>query len=143
MVLITGGMGFIALHTARKFLDAGESVIVTRFRKWREPSFLKDEFGKRVIVENLDTTSPFDCLSLVRKHNVESIVHLAMSGVSALSPADDFRVNMLGLVNLLEAARVAGVQRFTIGSSVTVYNGLDGTSPKTASVHCRAAATRP
>jgi nucleoside-diphosphate-sugar epimerase len=24
MVLITGGMGFIGLHTARKFLDAGE-----------------------------------------------------------------------------------------------------------------------
>ncbi len=126
MVLITGGMGFIGLHTARKFLDAGENVIVTRFRTWREPSFLKDEFGKRVIVESLDTTSPFDCLSLVRKHNVDSIVHLAMPGLSALSPAEDFRVNMLGLVNLLEAARVAGVRRFSIGSSVTVYGGLAG-----------------
>ena len=126
MVLITGGMGFIGLHTASKFLDAGENVIVTRFRTWREPSFLKDEFGKRVIVESLDTTSPFDCLSLVRKHNVDSIVHLAMPGLSALSPAEDFRVNMLGLVNLLEAARVKGVRRFSIGSSVTVYGGLEG-----------------
>ena len=113
MVLITGGMGFIGLHTARKFLDAGENVIITRFRTWREPSFLKDEFGKRVIVESLDTTSPFDCLSLVRKHHVDSIVHLAMPGLSALSPAEDFRVNMLGLVNLLEAARVAAVRRVT------------------------------
>ena len=113
MVLITGGMGFISLHTARKFLDAGENVIVTRFRTWREPSFLKEEFGKRVIVESLDTTSPFDCLSLVRKHSVDSIVHLAMPGLSALSPAEDFRVNMLGLVNLLEAARVAAVRRVT------------------------------
>jgi UDP-glucose 4-epimerase len=126
MVLITGGMGFIGLHTARRFLDAGENVIITRFRTWREPSFLKEEFGKRVIVENLDTTSPFECLSLVRKHNVDSIVHLAMPGLSALSPAEDFRVNMLGLVNLLEAARVAGVRRFSIGSSVTVYGGLAG-----------------
>jgi UDP-glucose 4-epimerase len=126
MVLITGGMGFIGLHTARKFLDAGENVIITRFRTWREPSFLKEEFGKRVIVESLDMTSPFDCLSLVRKHNVESIVHLAMPGLSALSPAEDFRVNMLGLINLLEAARVAGLRRFTVGSSVTVYGGLDG-----------------
>ncbi len=126
MVLITGGMGFIGLHTARRFLDAGENVVITRFRTWREPSFLKDEFGKRVIVESLDTTSPFDCLSLVRKHNVDSIVHLAMPGLSALSPAEDFRVNMLGLVNLLEAARVAGVRRVSIGSSVTVYGGLAG-----------------
>ncbi len=126
MVLITGGMGFIGLHTARKFLDAGENVVITRFRTWREPGFLKDEFGKRVIVESLDTTSPFDCLSLVRKHNVDSIVHLAMPGLAALSPAEDFRVNMLGLMNLLEAARVAGLRRFTIGSSVTVYGGLAG-----------------
>jgi nucleoside-diphosphate-sugar epimerase len=80
MVLITGGMGFIGLHTARKFLDAGENVIITRFRTSREPSFLKDEFGKRVIVESLDTTSPFDCLSLVRKHNVDSIVSSGDAG---------------------------------------------------------------
>ncbi|HEV7968259.1 MAG TPA: NAD(P)-dependent oxidoreductase [Candidatus Acidoferrales bacterium] len=126
MVLITGGMGFIGLHTARKFLDAGENVVITRFRTWREPSFLKDEFGKRVIVESLDTTRPFDCLSLVRKHNVDSVVHLAMPGLSALSPAEDFRVNMLSLINLLEAARVAGVRRFSVGSSVTVYGGLAG-----------------
>ena len=126
MVLITGGMGFIGLHTARKFLGADENVIITRFHTWREPSFLKEELGKRVIVESLDTTSPFDCLSLVRKHNVDSIVHLAMPGLSALSPAEDFRVNMLGLVNLLEAGRVAGVRRFSIGSSVTVYGGLAG-----------------
>jgi UDP-glucose 4-epimerase len=119
-------MGFIGLHTARKFLDAGENVIITRFRTWREPSFLKEGFGKRVIVESMDTTSPFDCLSLVRKHNVDSIVHLAMPGLSALSPAEDFRVNMLGLINLLEAGRVAGVRRFSIGSSVTVYGGFAG-----------------
>jgi UDP-glucose 4-epimerase len=139
MVLITGGMGFIGLHTARKFLDAGENVIITRFRTWREPSFLKDEFGKRVIVESLDTTSPFDCLSLVRKHNVDSIVHLAMPGLSALSPAEDFRVNMLGLVNLLEAARVVGVRRFSIGSSVTVYGGLAGPFQEDQPLHVESA----
>lgn len=126
MILITGGMGFIGLHAARKFLDAGENVVITRFRTWRAPGFLKEEFGKRVMVESLDTTSPFDCLSLVRKHNVDSIVHLAMPGLGALSPAEDFRVNMLGLINLLEAARVTRVRRISIGSSVTVYGGLAG-----------------
>ena len=38
--LITGGMGFIGLHTARAFLDAGEDVVITYFQTWREPSFL-------------------------------------------------------------------------------------------------------
>jgi UDP-glucose 4-epimerase len=111
MVLITAGMGFIGLHTARKFLDAGENVVITRFRTWREPSFLKDEYGKRVIVESLDTTNASDCLSLVEKHRIDGIVHVAMPGLAALSPAEDFRVNMLGPLNLLEAARVAGVRQ--------------------------------
>ena len=30
--LITGGMGFIGLHTARAFLDAGEDVVITYFQ---------------------------------------------------------------------------------------------------------------
>ena len=68
MILITGGMGFIGLHTARRFLDAGESVVVTQFRVRRTPDFIKDELGKRVIPESLDVTSPHDILDLVRKH---------------------------------------------------------------------------
>jgi UDP-glucose 4-epimerase len=37
MILITGGMGFIGLHTAQRFLDAGEDVVITRYRTWRGP----------------------------------------------------------------------------------------------------------
>ncbi len=43
--LITGGMGFIGLHTARAFLDAGEDVVITYFQTWREPSFMKDVYS--------------------------------------------------------------------------------------------------
>ena len=32
MILIVGGMGFIGLHTARRFLDAGENVVITQFQ---------------------------------------------------------------------------------------------------------------
>src|SRR5437764_498864 len=33
MILITGGMGFIGLHTARRFVDAGEAVVTEQFKK--------------------------------------------------------------------------------------------------------------
>ena len=56
--LITGGMGFIGLHTAKAFVDAGEDVVITYYQTWREPSFIKDEFGKRVIVEKADVSQP-------------------------------------------------------------------------------------
>src|SRR5437660_7374112 len=70
MIMITGGMGFIGLHTARKFLDAGEDVVITYYRTWREPDFLKDEYGKRVQIESIDTTSHHDVLGCAVKHKV-------------------------------------------------------------------------
>src|SRR5579871_2618111 len=78
VILITGGMGFIGLHTARRFVDSGEDVVVTQFRTRREPEFIRNELGKRVLVESLDVTSPHDVIDMVRKHGVTGIVHLAV-----------------------------------------------------------------
>src|SRR5581483_590502 len=124
MILITGGMGFIGLHTARKFLDAGEQVVITQYTARREPDFIKDELGKRVFVERVDVSSPHDMIEVVRKHKVGGIVHLAVPGLAALTAAEDYRVNMMGLINVLEAARVNDVKRVTFASSATVYGGL-------------------
>jgi len=124
MILITGGMGFIGLHTARRFLDAGEDVVITQFTTRREPDFIKDEIGKRVFVERVDITSAHDMIELARRHKVTGIVHLAVPGLNALTAAEDYRVNMSGLVNVLEAARVNDVKRVVFASSLTVYAGL-------------------
>ena len=128
VILITGGMGFIGLHTARRFVDSGEDVVVTQFRTRREPEFIRNELGKHVIVESLDVTSPHDVIDMVRKHGVTGIVHLAVPLVGALTPAEDYRVNMAGLINVLEAARLGGVPRVTFASSVAVYASL-GSGP--------------
>jgi UDP-glucose 4-epimerase len=117
-------MGFIGLHTARKFLDSGEQVVITQFSTRREPDFIKDEIGKRVFVERVDVSSPHDLTEVVRKHKVTGIVHLAVPGLAALTAAEDYRINMLGLINVLEAARVNDVKRVTYASSLTVYAGL-------------------
>jgi len=124
MILITGGMGFIGLHTARRFLDAGEQVVITQYTTRREPDFIKDEIGKRVFVERVDVTSPHDLTDVVKRHKVTGIIHLAVPGLAALSAAEDYRVNMLGLINVLEAARANDVKRVTYASSLTVYAGL-------------------
>ena len=125
-VLITGGMGFIGLHTARAFVDAGEDVVVTWYQTWREPSFIKDEYGKSVIVEKADVSQPDVIEELAKKHKTEHIVHLAVPGVMALGPYDDYRVNMSGLIGVLEAARNAGARRLSLASSIAVYHSLPG-----------------
>jgi UDP-glucose 4-epimerase len=125
-VLITGGMGFIGTHTARKFLDAGDNVVITHYRVSRAPEFIADELGKRLTVETIDVSSPHDVLEVARKHNVESIVHLAVPGLNALRPAEEYRVNMLGLVNVLEAGRQLGMRRVSLASSLAVYGSVGG-----------------
>jgi len=124
MIMITGGLGFIGLHAARRFLDTGEEVLLTQYRIRREPDFIKDEIGKRAFVERLDVTSGHDTLDLARRYKVTGIVHLAVPALGALSAAEDYRVNVTGLINILEAARLSEVKRVTLGSSVAVYQGL-------------------
>jgi UDP-glucose 4-epimerase len=124
MILITGGLGFIGLHTASCFLDVGEQVVLTQYRVRREPDFIKAEIGKRVFVETLDVTAGHDVIDLVRKYKVSGIVHLAVPGLGALSAAEDYRVNMMGFLNVLEAARLLDVRRVSLASSVAVYASL-------------------
>jgi UDP-glucose 4-epimerase len=122
--LITGGMGFIGLHTARAFLDAGEDVVITYFQTWREPSFIKDEYHKRVQIEKIDITDREGLMVLGKKHGIDYIAHLAVPGLGALGPLDDLRTNITGLTHVLEAALAWGVKRLTLASSVAVYAGL-------------------
>src|SRR5690348_16727569 len=102
MILITGGMGFIGLHTARAFLDAGEDVVLTHFKTRREPDFIRDALGSRARVESLDVSEPGALSEVARRHAVTGIVHLAVPGLGALQPADEYRTNTQGLLNVLE-----------------------------------------
>lgn len=124
MILITGGMGFIGMHTARKFLDVGESVVLTYHNTRREPELLKDEFGKRVLPEQVDVTDRVRLLEIANTHKVDSIVHLVAPGFGTPSVMDDFRTNVLGLLNVLETAEARAVRRLTLASSSQVYLGL-------------------
>ncbi len=124
MILITGGMGFIGLHTARRILDAGEDVVLTMYKTRREPSFIKDELGKRAKVEQVDVTDADALVEVGQKHNVDGIVHLAVPALAQLSPSEDYHVNMDGLINIMEAARRLEVRRMTLASSIAVYSGV-------------------
>jgi len=124
MILITGGLGFIGLHTAKRFLDVGEQVVLTHYRVRREPDFIKNEIGKRAFIETLDVTAAHDVIDIVRKHKVTGIVHLAVPGLGALSAAEDYRMNVVGFLNILEAARLSSVRRVSFASSVAVYASL-------------------
>jgi UDP-glucose 4-epimerase len=125
MILITGGLGFIGLHTAAAFLDAGESVVVTRHRSGRVPNFLAGQLNRRLFVEPADIADGQTLGRIISKHGVDGIVHLAAPPLSIDSLQAEFQLNLQGLIAVLEAGRIGQVKRITIGSSVAVYRGLE------------------
>ncbi len=123
MVLVTGGLGFIGLNVARALLDNGETCVLTQHRAERQPSFIKDEIGSRVLVEQVNVNDAAAFLRLGQKYKINSIVHLA-GGFSPQGTFEDIRASMVGLANALQAAHEWKVRRILVASAVGVYNGV-------------------
>ncbi len=122
--LLIGGMGFIGLHTARSFLDAGQDVIVTYHANRREPDFLQPDIGTRCKVEQLDVLDADRVNQVIETHKPEGVVYLAVPALAGVSPAEEFKTNTAGYLNVLEACRAAGVRRLSVTSSLAVYNSV-------------------
>lgn len=122
--LLIGGMGFIGLHTARSFLDAGQDVVVTYHANRREPDFLKQDIGTRAKVEQLDVLDDARVNEIIQTHQPEGVVYLAVPALAGVSAADEFKTNTNGYLNVLEACRTAGVRRLSVTSSLAVYNSV-------------------
>jgi UDP-glucose 4-epimerase len=119
-VLVTGGAGFIGSHLVERLLSAGDLVYV-----------LDDlSTGKRV---NLPRHNALEFVEgdirdagLVNRciQGVEAVVHLAAIASVQASIDDPIRthqVNFDGTLNLLEASRRKGIQRFLYACSAAVY----------------------
>jgi len=121
MILVTGGMGFIGLHTARALREAGARVMITRHRVERMPDFLRGD--PEVVVEPLDVGDAGAFARLGDRHRIEGIVHLA-AHLGAGDPIDAARGALASIINVLDAARSWRVKRVTFASTIGVYAGV-------------------
>ncbi len=121
MILITGGAGFIGLHTARELVEKGQEVLLVDRLAFQAPTYLAPYMDKQVRAVQGDILNPSFLHEIIRKYHVNSIIHAAV----LLGAGGDFykamKINLQGTVEILEAARVSELQRVTFLSSIAVY----------------------
>jgi UDP-glucose 4-epimerase len=124
-VLITGGMGVIGAETSRRFVKEGHRPVV--FARHRDDSLIPDILDK-IDFEQGDVLDMPRILQAIKKHGVTHVVHAAgfVGAVSAANPALSIQVNVMGLVNVLEAARALDVKRVVFTSAKGVYGPITG-----------------
>ena len=116
-ILVTGGAGFIGSNLVRRLLSSPEVDITVLDRHPAAESPSARDMSRVTFVEG-DVTDATAVRTAVAGH--DGIVHLAaQAGVpsSLVDPAHDCRVNVFGTLNVLEAARVCGVERVVFASS--------------------------
>jgi UDP-glucose 4-epimerase len=114
-VLVTGGAGFIGSHVTDRFIEAGLEVVV-----------LDDlSSGRRALVHpqarlhEADIAAP-ELLAFFERERFDCVDHhAAQMNVrrSVEDPVFDARVNILGSLNLLQAAVATGVKKFVFAST--------------------------
>lgn len=129
--LVTGGAGFIGSHLVDRLLEQGSEVTVVDnfdpfYARALKEAHLRDALrNDRCRLVEMDIRDAQGLKSLVRDFRPDLVVHLAArAGVrpSIEAPALYADVNVLGTVNLLEAAAsLAPRPRFVYASSSSVY----------------------
>ncbi|MFN2420705.1 MAG: NAD-dependent epimerase/dehydratase family protein [Gemmatimonadota bacterium] len=126
-VLVTGAAGFIGSHVADRYLAEGCEVTVIddlstgrRERVPKKAKFVEADIGDSA-VHDLFAESRFD---LVNHHAAQMDVR-----VSVDDPRRDARINVTGLLNVLECARRFDVRRVVYVSSGGVVYGEPRTIP--------------
>jgi nucleoside-diphosphate-sugar epimerase len=126
-VLVAGGTGFIGKHTARCLADAGEQVVVTyRRQSFTPPKIFADVWESKIKAARCDVLDVPQIVRVMRDYHVDSIVDFSHISNYEGTIYQAMQINVLGLVNMLEAAAMASVRKFTYISSVGATAGADG-----------------
>ncbi len=130
-VLVTGGAGFIGSNLTDRLLAEGHEVAVVDDLSTGRLANLDDARSRPdapLTFHEIDITSP-DVVAVVADTRPEVILHLAAQidvRRSVADPIHDAMVNVVGTVNLLEAARRHGVGKVVMTTSGGCIYGEPG-----------------
>jgi len=126
-VLVTGGAGFIGSHLADALVNRGDDVAVVDDLSAGRPGRVPE----LAAMHKLSVTDSDAIDALVRDFRPELICHLAAQidvRVSVSQPARDALANVIGTVNVLEAARAVDARILFCSTGGALY-GRDAPIP--------------
>lgn len=129
-ILITGGLGFIGTNTSLHFLAEGYDVHIIDNLS-RETSVNNFQIIKQTnaIVHIGDICNADFINKLFKDHKYFAVVHLAAQvavTTSISDPCNDFSINVIGTLNLLEAVRLYSSNSIFLNASTNkVYGSLE------------------
>jgi len=118
--LVTGGAGFIGSHLADALVARGDEVMAIDDLSTGKRENLEQAIAGGAVLEPADITDAERMLRLVEQFQPEAVFHLAAQidvRKSMADPGFDVRLNVLGTVNVLEAATRAGARKLVFTST--------------------------
>ncbi len=126
-VVVTGGAGFIGSHLADAFLARGDDLVAI-------DDLSAGRLGRldtRATLHKVSITDASSLTEVIGSVRPELICHLAAQidvRTSVTQPADDAQANIVGTINVLEAARAVGARVMLCSTGGALY-GRDAPIP--------------
>ena len=124
-VLVTGGAGFIGSYIVAKLVEQGCKVVIFDYVPPNsETKWLLSRLQSKPIFVKGDITDHASIIYTAKTYEVENIIHTAaLTDVNLLlnDPIQSLKINALGSVNVLETARILGLRKVILTSSIAVY----------------------
>lgn len=115
-ILVTGGAGFIASHVVDAYIENGHDVVVVD----NLSSGTKENINEKADFIEADITDASTMMSIISDFHPDVINHHAAHiqvGYSVENPQFDATTNVLGVLNIMQAAKENGVQKVIMAST--------------------------
>lgn len=135
-IVVTGGAGFIGSHLVDAFIAEGHDVVVID-NLWSHGGGRRENLHARASFVHMDIRDEA-VKRIFHEYKPEIVCHHAAQhsvAIGARDPQFDANVNIVGMLNVLDAAVAAGTRKVIFASSAATYGDVtqmpvDETSPQ-------------